>query len=640
MRKPLAAACLLGLTALAIPILAVPSTAAEPTIETIVSANPDNWPPNVQNGKVESMVQVGNRIIATGTFTSVVDKNGTAYTRKNVFAFNATTGAVDTTFVPEITGKEVTEVVDAGDGTVFIGGKFSAVNGVKSSKVARIDAASGAVITTFKAKAINGAVNDMQLVNNKLYIGGIFTSINGTPRTLLAALNPTTGADTGTVNLTFAGLWNGGKLAVKKFDISDDGNTLVAIGNFRTVDGQSRPQIMMADLSGPNATLASWWTSRYSARCANAFDTYMRDVDIDPTGTYFVVGATGAYSGGVGSGTLCDAVSRWELTPTTTSSQDPSWVDYSGGDTFTQVKATGAAIYVGGHFRWLNNPYSSDSRGVGAVVRTGLAALDPRNGLPFTWNPTRNRGVGVWEFMTTNAGLWMGHDTAVTAKEKRGRLAFFPTAGGTALPAENVGSLPGDVYLLGNNNAVTERDFTGSAVTGTQAVGNGGQTWSSARGAVMIDGTLYTGWSNGTLRSRTFDGTTFGAATTVNLNGLTQFANEIPNITGMFYDKASGRLYYTMSGQSQLYYRYFEPESQIVGSVRFTALGNGNGISWSDTTGLMLAGGNLYVASASTGNLAKVGWSNGTLSGTATAVSGPSVDGNDWRGRELFLYAG
>ena len=210
----------------------------------------------------------------------------------------------------------------------------------------------------------------------------------------------------------------------------------------------------MVDLTGPAAVLSDWSTDRYTTQCAGVFDTYMRDVDIDPTGSYFVVAATGAYSGGVSSGTLCDTISRWELGPTT-SGQNPTWVDYSGGDTFTQIKATGAVVYVGGHFRWLNNPFASDAVGPGAVARTGLAAVDPRNGLPFSWNPTRARGVGVWEFMTTQAGLWVGHDTNQTGKETRKRIALFPAAGGTTLPAENTGSLPGDVYLLGQPAGVT-----------------------------------------------------------------------------------------------------------------------------------------------------------------------------------------
>ena len=132
----------------------------------------------------------------------------------------------------------------------------------------------------------------------------------------------------------------------------------------------------------------------------------------------------------------------------------------------------------------------------------------------------------------------------------------------------------------------------------------------------------------------------FRSATNVNLNGLTDFANEIPNITGMAYDKVHARLYYTLSGQSSLYYRYFEPEDRLVGAVRFTASGNTSGIDWSKADGLLLDGSTLYVGSSVTGNLAKVDWNDGALSGTATDVSGPSIDGFDWRARAAFIYAG
>jgi hypothetical protein len=152
----------------------------------------------------------------------------------------------------------------------------------------------------------------------------------------------------------------------------------------------------------------------------------------------------------------------------------------------------------------------------------------------------------------------------------------------------------------------------------------------------MIDNTLYTGWSDGTLKARTYNGTTFGPAANVNLYGLTDFAKEIPNITGMFYDKSAGRLYYSLSGQPQLYYRYFTPQSQIVGAVRFNGPANGNGIDFGITSGMFLTGGNLYVGSSVTGHLDEVQWSNGTISGSAADVSG----GKDWRAKGMFLYAG
>jgi hypothetical protein len=651
--------------------------------------------------------------------------------------------------------------------------------------------------------------------------------MGGQPQDLLAALDPTTGANTGHLGLDFADTWNGGSLGIKHFDISDDGSTLVAVGNFRTVNGQSRPQIVMVNTSGATATLSSWATDRYTSQCASVFDTYMRDVDIAPAGNgfgnYFVVAATGAYSGGVGSGTLCDTVTRWELGPVG-GGQQPSWADYSGGDTLTQVKVTGPAIYVGGHQRWMNNPFAGDQVGPGAVPREGLAAVDPRNGLPYSWNPGRARGVGVFEFLPTTTGLWIGHDTNRLGGEAHKRIAFMPlTPGGTVLPPENTGTLPGHVYLLGRpggsatlhwiarvnaggptllandngpdwandtadapspfhngnsnaadwgdlpiarganlpastptaifsterwspddspnlqwdflapaghsltvrlffsngydgtaapgqrvfdvaidgttvlndydivadvgdqtgtmrsfnvtsdgnvdidfshevenplingieiidndvpapgpgaNDTVVDRAFSGTSVTSSTNGPTGNQTWSAARGAVMIDNTVYTGWSDGTLKARTFNGTTWGAATNVNLFGLTSFANELPNITGMFYDKADARLYYTLAGQAQLYYRYFEPESRVVGAVRFEGPGSGNGIDWRDTSGMFLANGALFVGDSATGNLRRVGWADGQLTGSASVVSGLGVDGYDWRARGAFVYAG
>lgn len=642
MRKKSRARAVLGLTLAAacatLSLVVVPTAnAGEAQLDRIVSANPENWTPNVESGRVNALLQMGNKIIAVGKFTTVT-KGGVSYTRNNIFAYDATTGALDPAFLPNVGTSEVFDVADAGDGNIFIAGAFSSVNGVaKTKRIAKIDIATGAPVTTFKSPSPNIAVNDIQLSNGRLVIGGGFTTIAGLPRSLMAALNPTTGADTGFINFTFSETWSGGALGIRHFDISDDGSRMVAVGNWRNVNGQSRPQIMMADLSGATATLSPWSTQRFTTTCYWLDATYMRDVDIAPNGQYFVTVTTGGNGGGIWSGTLCDTAARFEID--NTANANPTWIDYTGGDTLTQVKVVDDVIYIGGHQRWLNNPYGADFASQGAVSRAGLAAVDPRNGLPFSWDPTRARGVGVWEFMTTSAGLWVGHDTNLTGGEQRKRLALFPVAGGKMLPTENVGSLPGDVFLFGTGDQVVKRAFDGQTVTSSGTANNGGQTWSWARGAFMVDGVLYTGWADGTFRARTFDGTTFGAAQTVNLNGLSNFAGELPYVTGMFYDKSTARLYFTMAGNPRLFYRYFLPESQIVGAVRFDGPANAGGIDFSNVSSLFLDGSTLYVGSGATGELKSIGWVNSALSGTAQVVSGPGVDGYDWRANGSAILA-
>ncbi len=196
-------------TGIAVIDAAGPALAVDPPIATLPTDNPANWTPNVLNGQVQAIWQVGNRVYIGGTFTQVADtanNGGTVYNRSGLAAFDATTGLVDAAFAP-VLSSSVEVITGAADGnSIYIGGDFNTVNGVNRRKVARLNAATGALITSFNASGVNGIVRDFRLVGNTLYIAGLFTSVAGQPRTYLASLNATSGALTTQLNLTLAGL--------------------------------------------------------------------------------------------------------------------------------------------------------------------------------------------------------------------------------------------------------------------------------------------------------------------------------------------------------------------------------------------------------------------------------------------------
>ena len=104
----------------------------------------------------------------------------------------------------------------------------------------------------------------------------------------------------------------------------------------------------------------------------------------------------------------------------------PTWINYTGGDTLHSVAVTGAAVYVGGHQRWLDNPNGVDSAGLGAVPRQGIGAISPTTGRALPWNPGKTRGVGTKFIYATSTGIWFGSDGRRFAGKVHDSIAFTP----------------------------------------------------------------------------------------------------------------------------------------------------------------------------------------------------------------------
>ncbi|HEY3000832.1 MAG TPA: malectin domain-containing carbohydrate-binding protein, partial [Kribbellaceae bacterium] len=455
-----------------------------------MSAVPGSNTPDVNNGAVYAITQVGNRIILGGTFTSASPRGSTtAVTRNHILAFDATTGAIDPGFAPNLDGEVDDLTPGPSPNTVYAAGFFNNVNGARSKGVALLNTTNGQMVTGFRAAPMNGGVYGVRLAGDRLIIGGIFTTVGDVQHQGIATLNPATGALDPFMNVQFTEHHNydgtGASAAVgpRKLDISPDGHTLVAIGNFKRANGLLRDQVVRIKLDGSAPAVDSGWaTAAYSAACyRDRFDTYMRDVSFSPDGKYFVIVTTGGAGKNTdGTNSSCDAAARWDMAATGGNVR-PAWLNYTGKDTLTAVAITGTAVYVGGHQRWLNNTFGSDSAGPGAVPRPGIAALDPVNGLPFSWNPGRHpRGIGAFALFANAQGLYVGSDTEYIGDHQyqRKRVAFFPLAGGKVVPPTTTATLPSNVYLAGlPNSSVTGVLYRVNAGGPALAATDGGPGW-------------------------------------------------------------------------------------------------------------------------------------------------------------------
>ena len=636
---------------------------------SIPSPVPSKSIPKITDGTVYAITQVGNTMIVGGSFTTVTS-GGQTLTRNNLLAFDAATGAVSATFVPTIDNTVQSLAPGPTAGTVYVGGNFNHVNGVSSKGITLLNVSDGSIVAGFKPASLNGIVYAMSLTSARLYIAGSFTTAGGATHDGIASLVPTTGKLDPYMNVQLTGHHNyngtgaNGAVGGRSMAVNPAGTRAMVVGNFKNADGLLRDQIVQLDLdSTPNAVVdPGWQSAAYTAACIrSAFDTYVTDVQYSADGSYFAVTATGGGSASEkntdGTRTLCDSVSRFESSAMGTDVQ-PTWTDFTGRDSLWSVDVTGAAIYVGGHNRWLNNYWGTDNAQQGSVPRPAVAALDPTSGVPLDWNPGRNpRGAGTYALFAGSNGLYIGGDQTYVGNRKynTGKVAMFPLAGGRAPSAQSIASLPSNVYLDApgtNTDQLTFVPVNGSSMPGapfgvTQTVPGTGITWSTTRGAFTVGNNLFFAQSGNLYRS-TFDGTHVGApqlldayddptwATVQTGSGQTYQAvhptyltSEFSTITGAFY--ANGRLYYTLSGKTALFSRWFSPDSGIIGSFEFAQ----NNALPTNVTGMFLSGSTLYYASGLTGGALHSRTFTGGSVGAADSIADAT---HDWRARSLFLY--
>ncbi|MCZ4407707.1 T9SS type A sorting domain-containing protein [Cryomorphaceae bacterium 1068] len=122
------------------------------------------------NGLAESFFLDGSDLYIGGSFTTV-----NSLTVNRLVRVNATTGAIDGGWLPEVSNGTVNDIIREGD-FVYAGGTFSSIEGTNDRRyLTRFSVTTGLADDFI---SVNSTVNDLLFEDNNLYVGGAFSSLS------------------------------------------------------------------------------------------------------------------------------------------------------------------------------------------------------------------------------------------------------------------------------------------------------------------------------------------------------------------------------------------------------------------------------------------------------------------------------
>ncbi len=483
--------------ALLVSLIALPGTAVADDA-AIPSSTPRIDVPRVTNGAVLAIEQVGSRVFVAGSFTKVTLPGGTQLDQQHLFAYDAASGAFDTSFRPVI-DRQVNTITPGPGGAFFIGGKFSTIDGRKARKVARFDS-DLRHDRTFAAVA-SAEVTALEHVGDLLYVGGNFKKVNGTQTQRLAAVDQRTGA----LDLNFgidlsAPVGAGGFMGVKSLDVSDDGSRMVMLASSAQVGGVERVALSVFDTSQQPAVLTGWHTNFYRDRLAQlGGQLRLSSAAIAPDGSYFVAVTSGGDAPPTNNTAVAFPIEAGNVDPV-----EPLWISRHF-DSIYAVDISASTVFVGGHFQFQEAPGSIDpypgepgtsygnGNGLGPAVlgdqvvrRSQIGALDPATGKSLDWNPGANGFRGVTAVTLADGHLLVGHDGTTVGGMTLGRFGAFPLTG-NAIPTPEPDPTP-DPDPAPNPDPTPDPD-PAPAIPATELSAPGEGTVHTSAQAVVIEGT-------------------------------------------------------------------------------------------------------------------------------------------------------
>ncbi|WP_255559633.1 PKD domain-containing protein [Mumia sp. zg.B17] len=318
---------LLGAVTAPAPADSAPSDPATP-----VTVTADGLPTVQINGVVWDQEVVGNTVYAVGNFTQARPAGSPAgqnvVTRNYMLAFDIRTGALISSFNPNLNGQALAVTASPDGSRLYIGGSFTQVSGQNRYRIAAFDTATGALVPGFNT-GTDSQVRALVATNDTVYAGGIFSRAGNESRTRLAAFAAS--------NAAVRPWAPAADHRVNALTITPDGSRVVIGGHFGNVNGaQARGLAAVDPTSG--ATLG-WPMNQVVKNTGDG--AAILSLATDEDGVY---GSGYDYYGSGGFEGTFRASSTGQIT----------WLDDCHGDTYSVYPAK-EAVYAAGHKHYCGN---------------------------------------------------------------------------------------------------------------------------------------------------------------------------------------------------------------------------------------------------------------------------------------------
>jgi hypothetical protein len=362
-----------------------------------------DWNAHAQGGFVASMVIRGGTMFVGGGFTRMGGEPCS-----NLAALDLRT-AVPTWWRPPVltgvgAGGPTVSAIEVDGATVYVGGNFGWVDGVRRNGLAAVDEQTGALQAWNPAPvsptvdwhvSLPPLVAAMEIRGNVLFVAGSFVKIGDEAREGLAAIDTKRG-DVLPWSPTPAG-WV--SPYPNCFMLVLDQDVMYVGGEFTSMGGQQREWFAAVDAR--TGALLPW-----NPRPNSEVRAFARSGDRIYAGGFFTM--------------LGNRQKRFCLAALdATTGEARAWDAHLAGYQVQALAVHGSTLYVGGDF--------SEAGGLG---RANLAAFDLETGAPVPWSPAPSGAV--WCLAPSDSVLYVGGLFGAIGGQERHRIAAVRLTDGTA----------------------------------------------------------------------------------------------------------------------------------------------------------------------------------------------------------------